>query len=55
MKTEIINGINVTVIEDYYDMLKVIESCEVFQPIVPLAFNIKCGERTITSSDGFDS
>lgn len=55
MKTEIINGVRVTVIEDYSDMLKVINESEVHQPIVPLAFDIKCGERTISSSDGFDS
>ena len=55
MKTEIINGISVTVVENYSDMLKVIDECEVSHPIVPLAFDIKCGERTISSSDGFDS
>ena len=53
MKSEIIGGIRVTVIEDYSDMLQIVETCKSNQPIVPLTFNFKCNDRTITTTGGF--
>jgi hypothetical protein len=48
MKTEIINGVKVQVIENEQDMLQHIKT-------VPMTFNIKCGDKIITSVTDFDS
>jgi hypothetical protein len=48
MKTEIINGVKVQVIENEQDMIQYIKS-------VPMIFNIKCDDKIITSVTGFDS
>ena len=47
MRTELINGIEVTIIEDAQDMLKNIEER-------PVMFNARHNDRTITTSDGFE-
>ncbi len=47
MKTEIIDGIKVQVIENEQDMLDYIKT-------VPITFNIKCNDKIITSVDDFD-
>jgi hypothetical protein len=48
MKTEIINGVKVRVIENEQDLLEHIKT-------VPMTFNIKCDDKIITSVTGFDS
>ena len=48
MKTELINGIEVTIIEDPLEMLKNIDA-------YPIMFNVKCNDRTITTTSGFES
>ncbi len=48
MRTEIINGVEVTVIEDQQDMFQFIETH-------PITFNVKCDDRTVTTTSGFES
>jgi len=55
MRTEKINGVEVTVVENWQDMEYIIESCNASQPVVPLTFNVRCNDRIVTSTDGFES
>lgn len=48
MRTEIINGVEVTVIEDQQDMLEFVRTN-------PMTFNVKCDGRTVTTTSGFES
>jgi len=47
MRTELINGVEVTIIEDAQDMLENIKD-------LPVMFNARHNDRTITTSDGFE-
>ena len=53
MKTEIIEDVEVTVIEDLNDMLQVLRENELPQYTVPMIFNVKCENRTVTTTSGF--
>lgn len=53
MKTEVIEGVEVTVIENHTDMLQTIEVHKISQCTVPLIFNVKCNDKTVTTTSGF--
>lgn len=53
MKSEVIDGVEVTVIENQADMLQNIEGHNLSQYTVPLIFNVKCNDRTVTTTSGF--
>ena len=55
MKTKIINGIEVQVIENEQDMLQYIKLVPITFNKDPITFNIKCNDKIITSVNGFDS
>jgi hypothetical protein len=53
MKTETIEDVEVTVIENLNDMLQILKENEIPQYTVPMIFNIKCGNITVTTTSGF--
>jgi Asp/Glu/hydantoin racemase len=53
MRTEIISGVEVTVVENQQDMYSIIEGYKMSYFISPLTFNVRCNDRTVTNTDGF--
>ncbi|MFA5458449.1 MAG: hypothetical protein WC261_12545 [Synergistaceae bacterium] len=47
MRTEIINGVKVTIIEDQQDMLEFVRTN-------PITFNVQYDGRTVTTTRGFE-